>query len=301
MNGYGHSVNEPESSSIGVQRRARIIGGGVVLLAVITVVWISLANRRASDTSRSAVSVKIVNIKPGAALPPDIEVVVNSRGVHLKGKDPSQLRFEFQMDSGKLDIRAHTADAQRPTRSGSGGATLTRYSATAVPRIRYRNLPTGTHTLVVRLIDQRGHIVPRVRDSVSFTVRAPKLTIPASRASNKRGEGFIYPEPGARVERDFSARITVPAGFDMQPPASGSTTPLPRRYIEWSLDQGAFDVPAHSSATGLLGSVQRSATTSSSISYRDIPPGRHVLTARCVDARKPSAAQTFVLEFTVAD
>ena len=142
-----------------------------------------------------------------------------------------------------------------------------------------------------------GTLISGVTAVVHVRVRSAPDSAKRRQALRADGVGITYPAPGASVLPDFQAQAIVPDSFRLDAAhTEGSATP--RRYLRWTLDDGRFDTPQYSNNTGLVPGKRISATTNTSVSYRNLPEGRHVLKVTFVD-RQSRNNLSFTTEFFV--
>ncbi len=279
-----------------------------IVLGVVVVLSVLLVDVRSTNrTQRPQPKVQIISPKNGAVVSPDVEFLIKASnfdtGRSLKKTPGVSPIYFFQMDEGKFDSREFTEESAVAAR-GVRELKLPPYvySASFQPQVTYRRLPPGKHTLVAKLMRPDGSLVKGVQDTVTVTVQAPKIATANRRPTNARGEGIILPALGATVGPMVQIQLSFPKNFAPNPTDPGyRATGIPRRYVKWQLDGGTFDIPAFSSAMGYPQVKNASISVTSSVVYRDLPPGRHVIEVELVDQAAPSLRTRFSSEFIVTE
>lgn len=119
------------------------------------------------------VGVAIVRPKPGDTVDDEVTATVSLRGFRLDSdsfgdlSEPGTGHLHFSLDEGKFDYARYAGKSARLGRTlGVNG----KYSEALQPRITYRNLPRGRHTLDVVLANN-DHSDAGPKATTSFTVR----------------------------------------------------------------------------------------------------------------------------------
>ena len=119
------------------------------------------------------VGVTIVRPKAGDTLDDDVTAKVSLRGFTLdsgsfgEAPEPGTGHLHFSLDKGKFDYPRYAGkNARLGRRLGVNG----KYSEALEPRITYRNVPKGKHTLEV-ILANNDHSNAGPRATTSFTVR----------------------------------------------------------------------------------------------------------------------------------
>jgi hypothetical protein len=113
---------------------------------------------------------------------------------------------------------------------------------------------------------------------------------------------FIAPEDGATVGSKFTAKVEL-TNFEIDPDAVGKSPVPGKGHLHFRLDEGRFDVPGHSAGGDLAAKLgvdgKYSPAVVPSITYEQIPPGKHVLEIYLANNNHTDTGVEAEVEFTV--
>ncbi len=230
-----------------------------------------LAGCGGSDSSAPAEKVSFTSPAAGSTVSGPVTAQVAIEGFTLNGDSVGQAakqgegHLHFSLDGGKYDF---------PKYSGANGALAAKlgvagkYSPSVTPGITYANLPAGPHTLKVFLANN-DHSDTGVSAEVAFTVKASPSA------------AFLSPKEGATVGRTVTAKVAL-TDFAIDAAAVGQAAKDGEGHLHFSLDGGKYDFPKYSGANGQLAQKlgiagKYSPSVTPSITYANLPPGKHIL------------------------
>jgi hypothetical protein len=122
-------------------------------------------------------------------------------------------------------------------------------------------------------------------------------------SSETASVSFTEPMDGATTGSTVTADVEL-AGFQLDPDAVGKATEDGHGHLHFSMDDGEYDYPKYSGANGQLAKQlgvegQYSPAVEPTITYSDLPPGEHTLTAELANNDHSSTGVTATTTFTV--
>lgn len=218
------------------------------------------------------------------------EFMINADAVGM-APAPNEGHLHFSMDGGTYDFPQYSgANGKLAETLGVQG----KYSPSVEPRISYKNLPPGEHTLEVYLANN-DHSNAGPSDSVTFMV---------GDGTEATGSAmFASPADGSTVKNPVKVMVDL-NDFELDPAAVGKAAAAGTGHLHFSMDGGKYDLPRYSGANGELAvklGVQGkySPSVTPTITYRNLPKGEHTLTLFLANNDHSAAGPTATTRFTV--
>lgn len=143
-------------------------------------------------------------------------------------------------------------------------------------------------------LDERSH-KPRPKPRPGAPASAPAPTAAASVV-------FAGPTEGQTVGRRATFRVRL-ANFMISPSATPARLVPGQGFLHFAMDRGAFDVPRYSAngAQAVRAGTQGrySPVQGTSLTYSNLPPGRHTLTVSLADNFHAEIGVSASMSFTV--
>jgi hypothetical protein len=122
--------------------------------------------------------------------------------------------------------------------------------------------------------------------------QAPKATVT-----------FTTPKDGSTVGDKFTAKVKL-THFEIDPAAVGKSPVPGKGHLHFQLDGGRFDIPENSGVNGQIAKKlgvdgKYSPSTTPSITYEKIPPGKHKLEVYLANNNHTDTGVESETEFTV--
>ena len=128
--------------------------------------------------------------------------------------------------------------------------------------------------------------------------------VAAPQANPDKGEvRFLTPTDGAKTGPTVTAKVAL-KHFQIAPGAVGQAPRLGQGHLHFTMDGGKYDHPRYSGKNGLLGkklgvSGKYSPALAPTITYRHLPPGKHVLVVALANNNHTSVGVQTKAKFTV--
>ena len=121
--------------------------------------------------------------------------------------------------------------------------------------------------------------------------------------SNDPSVTFIEPKGDATVGPDFTATVKLD-NFKIDPAAVGKAPQDKVGHLHFSLDDGKYDTPVYSGANGKLAKQlnvdgQYSPAVMPTITYKDVPPGKHTLKVELANNNHTSTGKSATEQINV--
>jgi hypothetical protein len=138
-------------------------------------------------------------------------------------------------------------------------------------------------------------------DSTSSQSQAP--TQGSGPTAPKAKVTFVTPKDGSTVSDKFTAKVKL-ENFEIDPAAVGKSPVPGKGHLHFQLDGGRFDIPANSGENGKLAQKlgvdgKYSPSTTTSITYEKIPPGKHKLEVYLANNNHTDTGAEAETEFSV--
>jgi hypothetical protein len=123
-------------------------------------------------------------------------------------------------------------------------------------------------------------------------------------ANPDKGEvRFVSPANGAKTGPDVTAKVAL-KNFEIAPGAVGQAPRVGQGHLHFTMDGGKYDLPRYSGKNGLLGKKlgvngKYSPALAPTITYRHLPPGKHVLVVNLANNNHTSVGVDAKVAFTV--
>jgi hypothetical protein len=130
---------------------------------------------------------------------------------------------------------------------------------------------------------------------------------PATEGSTPSGPkpavAFVTPKDGATTGDKFTAKVKL-ENFEIDPTAVGKSPVPGKGHLHFQLDGGRFDIPENSGENGKIAKKlgvdgKYSPSTTTSITYEKIPPGKHKLAVYLANNNHTDTGAEAKTEFTV--
>jgi hypothetical protein len=114
---------------------------------------------------------------------------------------------------------------------------------------------------------------------------------------------FLTPKDGSTTGDKFTAKVKL-QNFELDPSAVGKSPVPGKGHLHFRLDGGRFDIPENSGANGQIAKKlgvdgKYSPSTTPSITYEKIPPGKHTLEVYLANNNHTDTGVEAETEFTV--
>jgi hypothetical protein len=256
------------------------------LLPVLGVVAVGVSacggsDNAASDmpTAASGPQVSFTSPGSGAAIGSTFTAKIDVADFDLDaanvGKKSAEGRghLHFSLDGGKYDnAKFSGANGKLAEQLGTDG----KYSPSVTPEITYSGIPAGKHTLVVDLANN-DHSDQGEKATTTFTVKGDE---PARTGRNDEAVAF----KNVKTTTDgFTADVKL-SNVELDAKAVGKMAEAGHGHLHFELDGGKYDNSKHSGANGKLAEQlgtdgKYSPSVAPTITYKNLPAGKHVLKA----------------------
>ena len=137
-------------------------------------------------------------------------------------------------------------------------------------------------------------------DTTSSQAQAPA---PQSSDAPKAKVAFVTPKDGSTVGDKFTAKVKL-KNFEIDPNGVGKSPVAGKGHLHFQLDGGQFDVPKYSGENGKLAKQlgvdgKYSPSLTQSITYDQVPPGKHKLEVYLANNNHTDTGVEAETEFTV--
>ena len=134
------------------------------------------------------------------------------------------------------------------------------------------------------------------------TAATPATAQPASPPA-KPSVTFVKPKEGAEAGSKFTADVKL-ANFTIDPKSVGKSPVPGKGHLHFTIDGGRYDEPAYSGANGKLAAKlgvdgKYSPSVATTITYANIPPGKHKLECYLANNNHTPTGAEAETEFTV--
>ena len=233
----------------------------------------------ATASSDPAPKVTLTSPGEGESIGSKFTAKVDLAGFKLDPKDVGKKaedghgHLHFSLDGGKYDSAKYSgANGKLAEQLGTDG----KYSPSVAPQITYSGIPAGKHTLVVDLANN-DHSDTGDKAEVTFTVAGG-----AEAKTGKNGEKVAF-EGVQTTPSGFTADVSL-SDVELDPKAVGKMSEAGHGHLHFELDGGKYDSAKYSGANGKLAEQlgtdgKYSPSVAPTITYDNLPTGRHVLKA----------------------
>ena len=126
---------------------------------------------------------------------------------------------------------------------------------------------------------------------------------PTAQSGPKAKVSFVAPKDGSTAGDKFTAKVKL-ENFEIDPSGVGKSPVSGKGHLHFQLDGGRFDIPENSGANGQLAKKlgvdgKYSPSTTASITYEKIPPGKHKLKVYLANNNHTDTGVEAETEFTV--
>ena len=197
-------------------------------------------------------------------------VEINPKAVGKAARE-GEGHLHFSLDGGKFDSAKYSgANGKLAEQLGTDG----KYSPSVTPEITYEGIPAGEHTLEVEVANN-DHSEAGVAAKVSFTVGGNDQA-----KSGPNGEQVTI-EDVQTTSDGFTAKVALD-GVALDAENVGKMAETGKGHLHFELDGGKFDFAKYSGPNGKLAKQlgtdgKYSPSVAPSITYRNLPKGKHVL------------------------
>ena len=235
----------------------------------------------ANDTASAAAGPQVSFTSPsdGAAVGSTFTAKIDIADFELDaasvGKKSAEGRghLHFSLDGGKFDnAKFSGANGKLAEQLGTDG----KYSPSVTPQITYTGIPAGEHTLVVDLANN-DHSDQGQKATTTFTVKGEAT---AKTGANDEAVAF---KDVKTTSGGFTANVTL-SNVELDAKAVGKMAEAGHGHLHFELDGGKYDTSKYSGANGKLAEQlgtdgKYSPSVAPTITYKNLPAGKHVLKA----------------------
>jgi hypothetical protein len=208
--------------------------------------------------------------------------------------------IHFALDGGRFDRSPHVTVTGALAKEAT--AARGRYTPSARPRITYRGLPQGRHTLVATLVDSLHRRVGTPARTAFTVAQTGPPTI-------EFGPVPVCPCGLPAVPTTYTFVLKL-ANFTLSADGLGQRAAQGVGHVHFVMDGGRLDIPAHNgsnysnapaalAAEAARASGSYSPSVRGSFTYANMASGHHVLRASLVDNMDRPVGVSAELEFDV--
>ena len=231
----------------------------------------------AKDEAASAPKVAFTSPGAGDSVGSRFTAKVDIAGFQIDAKDVGKKAVDgrghlhFSLDGGKYDSAKYSgANGKLAEQLGTDG----KYSPSVTPEITYEGIPAGKHTLEVDLANN-DHSDSGQTAKVSFTVGD------GGQAKTGAGGETVAFTNVETTPYGLTANVSL-SKVELDPKAVGKMSEAGHGHLHFELDGGKYDSAKYSGANGKLAEQlgtdgKYSPSVAPTISYSNIPQGKHVL------------------------